>query len=130
MKEPIWVLRDVVIAVHQMLLAEHGGLSGIRDETLLDSALTRPQQRFAYDDDFSLLKLAASYSYGLSKNHPFVDGNKRIALTVAAIFLELNGYNLDAPEAEAVVIIEKLAAGNLSENDLATWFEDSSNLRP
>ena len=125
MKEPVWILRDVVIAIHQMLLAEHGGLSGIRDETLLDSALTRPQQRFAYDDNFSLFKLAASYSHGLSKNHPFVDGNKRIALTVAAIFLELNGYNLDAPEAEAVVIFEKLAAGNLSEGDLATWFEDS-----
>jgi len=130
MKEPVWVLRDVVIAVHQMLLAEHGGPPGIRDEALLDSALTRPQQRLAYDDNCSLFKLAASYSYGLSKNHPFVDGNKRVALTVAALFLELNGYNLDAPEAEAVVIIEKLAAGNLSENDLATWFEDSSNLRP
>ena len=128
MKEPVWVLRDVVIAVHQMLLAEHGGLSGIRDEALLDSALTRPHQRFAYGDNFSLFRLAASYSYGLSKNHPFVDGNKRVALTIAAIFLELNGYHLDAPEAEAVVIFKKLAAGNFSEDDLAAWFEDSSSL--
>ena len=128
MKEPAWVLRDIAIAAHQMLIAEHGGLSGIRDETLLDSALTRPQQRFAYDDNFSLFKFAASYSYGLSTNHPFVDGNKRVALTVAAIFLKLNGYHLDASEAEAVVIFEKLAAGNLSEDDLATWFKDSFNL--
>ncbi len=125
MKEPEWVLQDTVVAVHQMLLAEHGGLSGIRDETLLDSALTRPQQRFAYGDSFSIFELAASYSYGLAKNHPFVDGNKRVALTVAAIFLELNGYSLDAPEAETVVIFKQLAAGNLSENDLAHWFEDA-----
>ena len=128
MKEPVWVLQDTVVAVHQMLLAEHGGLSGIRDETLLESALTRPQQRFAYGDNVSIFELAASYSYGLAKAHPFVDGNKRVALTVAAIFLELNGYSLDASEAEAVVIFETLAAGNLSENDLTTWFGDSSSL--
>ncbi len=129
MKEPVWVLQDTTVAVHQMLLAEHGGLPGIRDEALLDSALNRPQQHFAYGDDFSIFELAASYSYGLAKNHPFVDGNKRVALTVAAIFLELNGYSLDAPEAEAVVIFEKLAAGNLIESDLASWLEDSSNLK-
>jgi death-on-curing protein len=129
MKEPVWVLQETTAAVHQMLLAEHGGLPGIRDEALLDSALTRPQQHFAYGDNFSIFKLAASYSYGLAKNHPFVDGNKRVALTVAAIFLELNGYSLEAPEAEAVIIFEKLAAGNLTESDLTNWFEDSSNLK-
>ena len=128
MNEPVWVLREVVITVHQMLLAEHGGLLGIRDEALLDSALNRPKQRFAYDDEFSLFDLAASYSYGLAKNHPFMDGNKRIALSVGAIFLELNGYSLDAPEPEAVVIFEQLAAGDLTVEDLANWFKVSSIL--
>ena len=126
MKEPDWILQDTVVAVHQMLLAEHGGLPGIRDETLLNSALARPQQRFAYTSNVSIFELAASYSYGLAKNHPFVDGNKRVALTIAAIFLELNNYTLDAPEAEAVIIFEKLAAGNLNENGLTIWFQDSS----
>ena len=127
MKEPNWVLQDIAVAVHQMLLAEHGGLSGIRDEALLNSALARPQQRFAYTSNVSLFELAASYGYGLAKNHPFVDGNKRVALTIAAIFLELNNYTLDAPEAEAVIIFEKLAAGNLNEDTLTTWFQDSSH---
>jgi death-on-curing protein len=129
MKEPIWVLQDTVMAVHQMLLVEHGGLSGIRDRTLLDSALARPQQRYAYGDNVSIFELAASYSYGLATNHPFVDGNKRVALTTAAIFLEVNEYSLEAPEAETVLIFEKLAAGNLSENDLAIWLQDSSSLK-
>ncbi len=128
MNEPVWILRELVIAVHQMLLAEHGGLLGIRDEALLDSALNRPKQRFAYDDKFLFFNLAASYSYGLAKNHPFMDGNKRIALSIGAIFLELNGYSFDAPETEAVVIIEQLAAGDLTEEDLANWFKVSSIL--
>ena len=80
-----------------MLLVEHGGLSGIRGETLLKSALAHPHQLFAYKEDISMTRLAAAYSFGLAKNHPFVDGNKRVALTVAAVFLELNGYTLVAP---------------------------------
>jgi len=128
MNEPVWILPQVVIAVHQMLLEEHGGLPGIRDEALLDSALNRPKQRFAYDDNVSVFDLAASYSYGLAKNHPFMDGNKRIALSAGAIFLELNGYSLDAPEAEAVVIFEQLATSDLSEEDLANWFKVTSIL--
>ncbi len=123
MNEPVWVLLDVVIAVQQMLLAEHGGLSGIRDKALLESALARPQQAFAYDDRLTLIDLAAAYSFGLAKNHPFVDGNKRIALTVAVIFLELNGFSLSAPEPEIVIIFEQLAAGDLTEKELAAWFE-------
>ena len=126
MKEPVWVLPEIAIAAHEVLIAEHGGLSGIRDQALLDSALARPQQLFAYGEKLSIFELAASYSYGLSKNHPFVDGNKRIALTVGAVFLELNGYSLDAPEPEAVIIFEQLAAGKIDEPDLAKWFEDSS----
>ncbi|MEW8659539.1 MAG: type II toxin-antitoxin system death-on-curing family toxin [Candidatus Thiodiazotropha endolucinida] len=126
MKEPVWVLHEIVIAVHQSLLAEHGGAPGIRDESLLESALNRPRQRFEYSDEPSIFELAASYCYGLANNHPFVDGNKRIALTIAALFLELNGYSLTAPEPNAVVIIEELAAGNLSEDDLSTWFGECS----
>ena len=122
MKEPAWVLPETVISVHQMLLAEHGGASGIRDKALLDSALNRPRQRFVYDDGLSICEFASSYCFGLTKNHPFIDGNKRIALTIAAIFLDINGYSLNAPEPDAAVTIEQLAAGNLSENDLDDWF--------
>lgn len=122
------MLYETVITVHQMLLAEHGGLSGIRDKDLLDSALSRPRQKFAYEQDASIFDLAASYSFGLANNHPFVDGNKRIALTVSAIFLEINGYTLNAPEPETVVIYEQLASGNISEESLSIWFRDSSIL--
>ena len=128
MKEPTWVLRDVVIAVQQILLAEHGGLSGIRDNTLLDSALSRPQNLFAYADPVSIFDLAASYSYGLALNHPFIDGNKRVALTVAAIFLEINGYSLNATEAKTVITFEQLASGQFTEKQLSFWFQDHSIL--
>ena len=124
MKEPTWVLQDVVVAIQQMLLSEHGGLSGIRDETLLDSALSRPQNLFAYKKSVSIFDLAASYSYGLALNHPFIDGNKRVALTVSAIFLEINGYSLNATEAETVITFQCLASGKLTEKQLSTWFHD------
>jgi death-on-curing protein len=126
MKEPIWVLPEIVASLHQMLLAEHGGSPGVRDQGLLDSALSRPRQRFSYSEDHSIFDLAAAYAYGLAGNHPFIDGNKRVALTVAAVFLEMNGYALDASEAEAVVIFEQLASGSLSEEDLSRWFMNSS----
>ena len=126
MKEPVWVLPELVLAVHQMLVAEHGGLPGIRDQSLLDSALARPQQKAAYESEASIFELAAAYSYGLARNHPFVDGNKRIALTIAAVFLELNGLTLNAPEAEAVIVYQQLAAGEIGENSLAEWLRDSS----
>jgi len=128
MNEPIWLLPEVVSSVHQMLLAEHGGASGIRDGTLFDSVLNRPRQRFVYSDTLSIYELASSYCYGLAKNHPFIDGNKRVALTVAAIYLEINGYSLAAPEANTVVIIEQLAAGNITEDELANWFKEWSIL--
>ncbi|QYZ67174.1 MAG: death-on-curing protein [Gammaproteobacteria bacterium (ex Lamellibrachia satsuma)] len=129
MSEPVWVLPGVVLAVHQMLIAEHGGISGTRDEALLDSALNRPQQRLAYSTDSTIFELAASYGYGLAGNHPFIDGNKRVALSVIAIFLELNGYSLDAQEAETVVIIEQLAAGQLTEDDLSIWLRKSTVIK-
>jgi death-on-curing protein len=126
MTEPRWVLDVVVVAVHRLLVAEHGGRPGIRDKGLLDSALARPEQRFCYEPQATLFDLAAAYGYGLAKNHPFVDGNKRAALAVAAIFLEMNGFSLDAPETETIAVIEKLAAGDLSEPALAQWLCDSS----
>lgn len=123
---PHWILPEAVLSIHKMLLAEHGGLEGIRDNALLDSALSRPKQKYAYDENASLFDLAASYSFGLAKNHPFIDGNKRVALTVSAVFLEINGYSLNAPEPETVVIYEQLASGNISEDSLSVWFRDCS----
>lgn len=126
MIEPRWVLEDVTLAVHQVLLAEHGGSSGIRDKSLLDSALAKPKQRLAYEPDSTLFELAASYSFGIAKNHPFIDGNKRVALAVGAVFLELNGFELNADEPEAVIMFEQLAAGNITEAELGAWFEHAS----
>ncbi|MFV1982778.1 MAG: type II toxin-antitoxin system death-on-curing family toxin [Thiohalomonadales bacterium] len=127
MIEPVWVLDQVVISVHNILLSEHSGSPGIRDEALLDSALAMPKQRFAYEPESSIFELAASYSFGLAKNHPFIDGNKRIAFTVAAIFLELNGFSFHAPESEVVIFFENLASSNITEKELADWFNASSN---
>ena len=126
MNAPVCLFPEAVLSFHQTLLAEHGGLTGIRDQKLLDSALARPQQKYSYTDNASFFELAASYSFGLAKNHLFVDGNKRIALTVAAVFLEINGYSLNAPEAEAVLMYEQLASGDLEEIALANWLQDSS----
>ena len=125
MIDPIWVTEKLVQMVHEMLLAEHGGLSGIRDQGLLDSALAKPQQLYRYKPESSLYELATAYSFGLAKKHPFVDGNKRIAFTITAVFLELNGKVLNAPEAEVVVFYEGLAAGKISEEALAKWVEDN-----
>ena len=94
MSEPKWVLPEVVIAVHDMLLAEHGGGTGIRDQELLDSGLARAKQKHNYEPESSIFDLAASYSFSLAKNHAFVDGNKRTAFTVGVIFLEINGCKL------------------------------------
>jgi death-on-curing protein len=125
MIDPIWVTEKLVQMVHEMLLAEHGGLSGIHDQGLLDSALAKPQQLYRYKPESSLYELATAYSFGLAKNHPFVDGNKRIAFTITAVFLELNGKVLNASEAEVVVFYEGLAAGKISEEALAKWLEDN-----
>ncbi len=125
MTTPVWVTEKLVLMVHDMLLAEHGGLSGTRDQGLLKSALAKPQQLYRYIPESSLYELATAYSFGLAKNHPFVDGNKRIAFTVSAVFLELNGKELNAPEAEVVAFYEGLAGGKVSEGALAKWLEDN-----
>ena len=112
-----------------MLLAEHGGLSGLRGGALLESALNRPRQRFLHDQDASLFLLASLYAHGLAGSHPFVDGNKRIAPAVAALFLELNGWMLNAGEAEVVVVFDRLASGGgLSQSDLFRWLEGNSRI--
>jgi len=126
MKEPIWILSETVTTLHQLLIAEHGGLLGIRDKRLLESALARPQQCFAYVNDCDLFNLAAAYSTGIVKNHPFIDGNKRVAFTVGTTFLELNGYELHAPDSDVVILFESLASGQITENALAQWFKDNS----
>ncbi len=126
MTEPQWILNEIVVSVHRLLIAEHGGIAEIRDQGLLESALAKPRQLFSYKSQSTLFELAAAYAFGLARNHPFVDGSKRIALSVAAIFLELNSFSLDASEPEAVIILEQLAGGNISESNLARWFSDSS----
>ena len=127
MSDIVWVRPDVVLAVHEEQLAEHGGSAGLRDEGLLHSALARPQNLAAYDDP-GLAELAAAYAYGIVRNHPFVDGNKRTAFVVAELFLAMNGLTLEADDAVCVVIMLDLAAGNLSESDLAAWL--ARHLRP
>ena len=127
MKEPVWVLREVVDILHEQSLAQFGGGAGVRDEGLLDSALDRPQNLFAYGKP-TLFDLAASYAFGLVKNHPFIDGNKRVAFVVAVTFLELNGRRFAADEVDATVRTLALAAGAMSEADFAAWLKANSRL--
>lgn len=123
MIEPKWILDEIVVSIHQMLLAEHGGSPGIRDRDLFESALARPRQRLVYEPKSTIFELAASYSFGLAENHSFIDGNKRVALAIGAIFLDINGFTLDAPEPEAVIVFEQLASGDVKEDALAKWLQ-------
>ncbi|RLA00538.1 MAG: type II toxin-antitoxin system death-on-curing family toxin [Gammaproteobacteria bacterium] len=121
MKEITWVLDEVVLAVHDEQLAVHGGLSGIRDRGILESALARPRNLAAYEACDDLARLAAAYLYGIVKNHGFVDGNKRTALVTADLFLMLNGYELASSPADNVLMVLSVADGTLSESELAVW---------
>ena len=125
-KEPRWVDRLVVEAVQFDLIREHGGMPGLRDEHALEAALARPQQRHAYRAVADLAELAAAYGHGLASGHPFHDGNKRIAFVTMAVFLKLNGVELEADEAEVVAVMLGLAAGDLSEAQLAAWVRTRS----
>jgi len=116
-----WVVADVVFAIHDRQLAEHGGGEGIRDRGAIESALARPQNLASYEDP-DAASLAAAYAFGLCRNHGFVDGNKRTAWVVARLFLADNGYGLAYDRVEAVRTVEGLAAGTLSEVALAEWF--------
>jgi death-on-curing protein len=125
MSEPIWIDLEVVLAIHDEQLAEHGGQAGVRDRGLLESALARPRNQFEYGEA-SLARLAAAYAFGISRNHPFLDGNKRTSLVVAELFLELNGLELAASNAMCVGTFLNLAAGELTEDDLARWVTENS----
>ncbi|KWV93734.1 type II toxin-antitoxin system death-on-curing family toxin [Erythrobacter sp. AP23] len=116
-----WIVTEVALAAHAEQLAEHGGGDGIRDAGMLDSAMTRPRNLAEYGEP-DAAALAAAYAYGIARNHPFVDGNKRTAAVVSETFLMLNGHTLDATDAELVVAFVALAAGELSEDELADWF--------
>jgi death on curing protein len=117
------VERIVVDAVHLDQLREHGGLPGLRDENALESALVRPRQKWHYKATTELVTLAAAYGFGLCRNHPYRDGNKRVAFVVMVVFLELNGLMLEAEEADVVSVMLALADGRLSEGDLAQWLQ-------
>ena len=118
--EPEWLLRESVLAMHERQLAEHGGGEGIRDAGLLDSALQRPLDKFAYGEP-DLFDLAAAYAFGIARNHPFTDGNKRTALVACRTFLLINGYELAATREEKYETFLALAAGALDEDGLAAW---------
>jgi death-on-curing protein len=122
MDEPRWVRGDVVLAIHQRQLAEHGGSAGVRDAGLLASAVPRHQNLLAYSEQPpDLAALAATYAFGILRNHPFVDGNKRTALIVARTFLKLNGSDLAASQEEKYLALMRLAQGYLSEEEFAAW---------
>ena len=129
MNEPRWVDRADCLAFHDDMLERFGGLPGIRDDGLLESALHRPRQLFAYGEP-DLFDLAAAYALGIVKNHPFLDGNKRAGFMAAALFLEYNGENFQAPESEVVLHTLGLAAGAVSEQAYAKWLRASCGVRP
>lgn len=128
MNEPHWFSRDECLALHDLMLADYGGLSGIRDENMLESALARPRQLFAYGQP-TLPDLAAAYAAGVIKNHPFLDGNKRTGFMLGAAFLECNGLAFTATEVDATLRTLALAAGELSETDYARWLAENSRPR-
>jgi death on curing protein len=124
MKDPIWLDRQGVILLQSESLAQHGGSSGIRDAGLLDSALTRPINKWNYNPAADLAELAAAYGFGLARNHPFMDGNKRIAFIATALFLRLNEYRLSSDPLDEIQTMLGLAAGELSETDFAAWIRN------
>jgi death-on-curing protein len=121
--EPVWIDNRLALAVHDRQLAEHGGGTGVRDPSALESALARPRNRWAYGQT-DLCRLAAAYAFGIARNHPFVDGNKRTAWVTARSFLILNDLELTYAREDAVRIVEQLAVGQLSEDGLADWFHE------
>src|SRR5882724_13625978 len=121
--EPRWISKRVLLLLHEESLAELGGARGLRDEGLLDSALARPQNTHAYNPDSTLADLAASYGFGLAKNHAFLDGNKRAAFLSIGLFLAINGRRLEAYQVDAVQTILAVAAGELDERGLAVWIQ-------
>ncbi|HVZ61795.1 MAG TPA: type II toxin-antitoxin system death-on-curing family toxin [Terriglobales bacterium] len=127
--EPRWISKKALLLLHEESLAEFGGARGLREEGLLESALARPRNIYAYKPDATLADLAASYCYGVAKNHAFVDGNKRAAFLCAGLFLAINGYRLTASPIDAIKTILGVAAGTVSEPELARWIAQNSKQR-
>lgn len=121
--EPEWIEYEVVLAIQEAQLAEHGGLPGIRDQGLLESALARPKNLFAYSPAATLKQLAAAYAVGIGKNHAFLDGNKRTAWFVCAVFLELNGISVDRDQLDVVRLMLEIANSSMTEEEVAAWLE-------
>ena len=129
MPKIVWLLEETITAIHHRQIAEHGGSEGLRDEGLLLSALARPQNLLAYGEPApDLASLAAAYAYGIARNHPFVDGNKRTALVAARTFLILNGVDLEATQDDKVLTFLSLAEGAISEEELADWIRKRIHL--
>jgi death on curing protein len=127
--EPRWLSMQVVVAIHSDQIREHGGSLGVRDKGLLESALDRPRNRFNYESDSDLMALAAAYGFGIAKNHPFVDGNKRVAFQAMYVFLGINGVTITADEEEVVRLVLALASGELSESELGVWLRNNTAQR-
>jgi death-on-curing protein len=121
--EPNWIGKKALLLLHEESLAEFGGARGLRDEGLLDSALARPRNLHAYNDACTLAELAASYGFGIAKNHAFVDGNKRSAFMAIGLFLAINGRRLAAGQADAVTTMLRVAGGEMDEEALAAWID-------
>jgi death on curing protein len=119
--EPTWLTEQMVLAIHEDLISQYGGLSGVSNPALLEASLARPQHKFSYQPKVSLWELAAAYGFALCQNHPFVDGNKRTAFMAMYVFLGLNAYSFNAPEPEIVLVMESLASGEIDENTLQVW---------
>ena len=126
MKTPYWLTREECLALHGMMLSQYGGGEGLRDDNMLESALAKPRQLFAYGKP-TMSDLAASYVFGVVKNHPFIDGNKRTGFLLGAGFLERNGYHFHASEAEAAIRTLALAAGEMTEAAYAAWLKENSS---
>jgi len=127
MKEPTWISLRLIESIHQRQLAEHGGLEGVRDQAMLESAAERPRQKFAYRDaSTDIPELAAAYAFGLSRNHPFIDGNKRTAAVICELFLELNNFQLLSSDVDLYPFFLALASGELKENQLVDWLRSNS----
>jgi len=120
-RKPVWIDKRDALVLHDRLLALHGGAAGLRDEALLESALVRPQQHFAYAESPNIIDMASAYTVGIVRNHPFVDGNKRTGFVVGILFLELNGYRFTASQEDAAQVVLELAAGDLDETGYSAF---------
>ena len=128
MSEPAWISAKLARAIHDDQIAQHGGSLGIRDENLFLASLDRPKNLLIYGASPTLFDLAAAYGYGITKNHPFIDGNKRTGFIFMALFLELNGYSFDAPEMEVVLMMERLATDLEDQESISIWLQEKSIL--